>query len=50
YICSSSSLSNNLLRFHNVKVLNVSNRLTTDEGLIALLKAVPNLGSLIIKE
>ncbi|KAI3972068.1 hypothetical protein MKW92_032886, partial [Papaver armeniacum] len=50
YICSTSHLSNNLLRYHNVKVLKTSNWLTTDDGLIALLKAVPNLESLIIKE
>ncbi|KAI3933156.1 hypothetical protein MKW92_000703, partial [Papaver armeniacum] len=50
HICSAYYLSNNLLRFHNVKVLKISNWLNTDEGLIALLKAVPNLESLIIKE
>ncbi|XP_026428082.1 F-box/FBD/LRR-repeat protein At1g78750-like [Papaver somniferum] len=41
---------NNLLTFHNVKVLNIAEVLTTDQGLIALLKAVPNLESLAIFE
>ncbi|XP_026413575.1 uncharacterized protein LOC113309372 isoform X2 [Papaver somniferum] len=39
-----------LLTFHNVKMLNVSDVLTTDQGLIALLKAVPNLESLVFNE
>ncbi|RZC76513.1 hypothetical protein C5167_000628 [Papaver somniferum] len=49
-ICSAYDLSNNLLSFHNVKVLNVSDVLTTDQGLIALLKAVPNLELLVFNE
>ncbi|KAI3953155.1 hypothetical protein MKW92_011002, partial [Papaver armeniacum] len=49
-ICSTSYLSNKLLTFRNVKNLNISDRLTTDEILIALLTAVPNLESLIFSE
>ncbi|KAI3881854.1 hypothetical protein MKW92_023626, partial [Papaver armeniacum] len=46
-ICSANDLSNNLLTFHNVKRLRICDVLDTDEGLIALLKAVPNLESLV---
>ncbi|KAI3863847.1 hypothetical protein MKW98_031439, partial [Papaver atlanticum] len=51
-ICSTSYLSNNLRKFHNVKNLNISDRLslTADERLIALLTAVPNLESLVFSE
>ncbi|KAI3907033.1 hypothetical protein MKW92_008613, partial [Papaver armeniacum] len=49
-ICSAYDPPNSLLTFHNVKMLNVSDILTTDQGLIALLKAVPNLESLIFNE
>ncbi|KAI3923259.1 hypothetical protein MKW92_009046, partial [Papaver armeniacum] len=49
-ICSAYDLSNNLLTFHNVKMLNISDTLTTDQGLIALLKAAPNLESLVFNE
>ncbi|XP_026440030.1 F-box protein At4g22280-like [Papaver somniferum] len=45
-ICSAYDLSNNLLTFCNVKMLKISDILTTDQGLIALLKAVPTLESL----
>ncbi|KAI3933155.1 hypothetical protein MKW92_000702, partial [Papaver armeniacum] len=49
-ICSSRDLSNNLLTFHNVKVLNVCylhDVLNTDQEVIAFLKAVPNMESLV---
>ncbi|KAI3972064.1 hypothetical protein MKW92_032882, partial [Papaver armeniacum] len=49
-ICSTSYLSNNLLTFRNVKNLSISDHLTTDERLIALLKAIPNLESLVFSE
>ncbi|KAI3947145.1 hypothetical protein MKW92_035790, partial [Papaver armeniacum] len=49
-ICSVHDLSDNLLKFHNVKMLKISDYLTTDEGLIALLQAVPNLESLVFDE
>ncbi|KAI3954972.1 hypothetical protein MKW98_004975 [Papaver atlanticum] len=46
-IYSTYGLSNNLLKLHNVKMLKISRALTSDQGLIALLKAVPNLESLV---
>ncbi|RZC90936.1 hypothetical protein C5167_028768 [Papaver somniferum] len=46
-ICSAYDLSNYLPTFHNVKMLKISDSITTDEGLIALLKGVPNLESLV---
>ncbi|RZC45381.1 hypothetical protein C5167_038331 [Papaver somniferum] len=36
-----------MLTFHNVKMLTISGNLTTDQGLIAFLNAVPNLESLL---
>ncbi|XP_026456625.1 F-box/LRR-repeat protein At2g29930-like [Papaver somniferum] len=42
-ICSSYDLPT----FHGVKVLKISDSITTDEGLIALVKAVPNLESVV---
>ncbi|KAI3924878.1 hypothetical protein MKW98_031129, partial [Papaver atlanticum] len=45
-ICSTYYLSTNMVTFHNVKMLKISDCITTDQGLIALLK-VPNLESLI---
>ncbi|KAI3924873.1 hypothetical protein MKW98_031124, partial [Papaver atlanticum] len=48
-ICPRYYLSNNLPTFHNVKMLNISDEINTDEGLIALLKAAPNLESLVFE-
>ncbi|KAI3948469.1 hypothetical protein MKW98_019219, partial [Papaver atlanticum] len=42
--------ANKMLTFHNVKMLTISRNLTTDQGQIALLNAVPNLESLIFTE
>ncbi|KAI3948513.1 hypothetical protein MKW98_019263, partial [Papaver atlanticum] len=42
--------ANKMLTFHNVKMLTISRNLTTDQGLIALLNAVPNLESLVFTE
>ncbi|KAI3924875.1 hypothetical protein MKW98_031126, partial [Papaver atlanticum] len=49
-ICSPYYVSKNLLIFLNVKMLKISENITTDQGLIELLKAVPNLESLVIEE
>ncbi|XP_026428083.1 F-box/LRR-repeat protein At4g14103-like [Papaver somniferum] len=51
-IYSDHDLSNNWPTFHNVIVrkLNISNVLSTDLGFIGLLKAVPNLESLVLSE
>ncbi|KAI3924877.1 hypothetical protein MKW98_031128, partial [Papaver atlanticum] len=49
-IYSDHNLSNNLPTFHNVKKLIISNVISSDQGLIGLLKAVPNLESLVIEE
>ncbi|KAI3972069.1 hypothetical protein MKW92_032887, partial [Papaver armeniacum] len=48
-ICPSYYESNYLPTFHNVKMLNISDEINTDEGLIALLKAAPNLESLVFE-
>ncbi|XP_026424578.1 F-box/LRR-repeat protein At3g26922-like isoform X3 [Papaver somniferum] len=50
YICITSYLSDNLPKFHNVKLLSISGSVSTNEGLIALLKVVPNLESLVIEQ
>ncbi|KAI3924914.1 hypothetical protein MKW98_031165, partial [Papaver atlanticum] len=49
-ICSVYNLLNNFLTFHNVKILNISGMLSTNQGLIALLKAAPNLESLVFEK
>ncbi|XP_026443080.1 F-box/FBD/LRR-repeat protein At1g16930-like, partial [Papaver somniferum] len=48
-ICPRYYESNYLPTFYNVKMLNISDVINTDEGLIALLKAAPNLESLVFE-
>ncbi|KAI3934342.1 hypothetical protein MKW92_015726, partial [Papaver armeniacum] len=49
-IYSDYDRSNNLPTFHNAKKLIISNVMSSDQGLIGMLKAVPNLESLVIEE